>query len=238
MGFLLPLFLCASVIFTVFGKAESENIVRFSNRDWIVRPSSTGEKKGPGPNNWDAKNVWVDGQCFLHLKLTNRNGQWYCSEIFIKERLGFGRYQFWINGRVDQLDLNVVFGLFNYPTPDVGPDGTTKWGKPNGLPASYTIHPNSGNAGKKFPLRLSGDATSHSFMWRSNSVSFSSNHGHYTDENFQQFSSFHFQPDNPFGQVPQSPLRVHINLWMFQGRPPTDKREVELIVKKFIFTPQ
>jgi hypothetical protein len=40
--------------------------------------------------------------------------------------MGFGRYQFWIEGRVDRLDPNVVLGLLNYPTPDVGPDATNE----------------------------------------------------------------------------------------------------------------
>jgi hypothetical protein len=106
--------------------------IRFSGYDWIVRPSGTG---GPGPNQWDENNVWVDGSGYLHLKLSQRAGRWYCSEVYTKDRLAFGSYQFWVIGHVDKLDQNVVFGLFSYPTPDVGPDGTNeldiefaKWG--------------------------------------------------------------------------------------------------------------
>ena len=67
-------------------------------------------------------------------------------EVLTKDRSGFGRYQFWVVGRVDRLDPNVVFGLFNYPTPDIGPDGTNeidiefaKWGKPEAPMGNYTV---------------------------------------------------------------------------------------------------
>jgi hypothetical protein len=44
-------------------------------------------------------------------------------------------HQFWVFGRIDKLDPNVVFGLFGYPIANVEPDGTheidiefAKWG--------------------------------------------------------------------------------------------------------------
>ena len=108
--------------------------IRFSGYNWKVK---SGSHEGPGPNNWDENNVWVDQGGYLHLKLSKQGDRWYCSEVSTEDRLGFGRYQFWVVGRVDRLDPNVVFGLFNYPTPEVGPDGTNaidiefaKWGKP------------------------------------------------------------------------------------------------------------
>ena len=68
--------------------------------------------------------MWIDKKGYLHLVLTTRAGQWYCSPVSMVERLGFGRYEFRVAGRIDQLDPNVVLGLFNHPPSDVGPDGT------------------------------------------------------------------------------------------------------------------
>ena len=59
----------------------------FSGYDWTVK---SGANIGPGPNNWDENNVWVDEQGELHLSLTSRDGKWYCSQVAMKERLGFG----------------------------------------------------------------------------------------------------------------------------------------------------
>ena len=89
----------------------------------------SGTREGPGPNNWDENNVWVDQDGYLHLKLTKQGDRRYCAEVLTKDRLGFGRHQFRVVGRVDRLDPKVVLGLFNYPTPDVGPDSSGPVGK-------------------------------------------------------------------------------------------------------------
>jgi len=88
--------------------------IRFVGYEWIVK---SGTHEGPGPNDWNENNVWVDQNGYLHLKLTQQGDRWYCAEVLTKDRLGFGRYQFWVVGRLDRLDPNVVLGLFNYPTP-------------------------------------------------------------------------------------------------------------------------
>ncbi len=76
----------------------------------------------------DGSNVWLDAVANLHLKITQRDGKWSCAEVTMQKRLGFGRYQFQVSGRLDQLDDNVVLGLFNYLTRDVGHDGTNEIG--------------------------------------------------------------------------------------------------------------
>ena len=125
--------------------SSSAKTIRFSGYDWKVK---FGTHEGPGPNNWSENNVWVDQNGYLHLKLTQQGDRWYCAEVLTQDRLGFGRYQFWVVGRVDRLDPNVVLGLFNYPTPDVGPDGTNEidiefaqWGKPEAPIGNYTVWP-------------------------------------------------------------------------------------------------
>ncbi|HXJ92437.1 MAG TPA: Mu transposase C-terminal domain-containing protein [Terriglobia bacterium] len=142
----------------------------------------SGIDQGPGPNNWNENNVWVDQGGHLHLKLTRQGDRWYCAEVLSKDRMGFGRYQFWIEGRVDRLDPNVVLGLLNYPTPDVGPDGTNEidiefagWGKPEAPVCNYTVWPARAGlrrANKRFPVELKDEYTSHTFIWNSAGVTF------------------------------------------------------------------
>ncbi len=85
--------------------------IEFGGYTWTVRSG----RGGPGPNAWDESNVWIDAATNLHLKITQRDGKWSCAEVTMRKQLGFGRYQFQISGRLDQLDDNVVLGLFNYP---------------------------------------------------------------------------------------------------------------------------
>jgi len=217
--------------------------IRFAGYEWIVK---SGIDQGPGPNNWNENNVWVDQGGHLHLKLTRQGDRWYCAEVLSKDRMGFGRYQFWIEGRVDRLDPNVVLGLLNYPTPDVGPDGTNEidiefagWGKPEAPVCNYTVWPARAGlrrANKRFPVELKDEYTSHTFIWNSAGVTFQSLHGLH-DDGADQFAGWRYQPQDPASYVPQKAMPVRINLWLFQGQSPRNGQQVEFIVHSFKYTP-
>ena len=87
--------------------AIAAKTITFAGYDWRVK---SGSHLRPGPNNWDENNVRVDQDGHLHLALTNRGSQWCCSQVSMVDRPGFGRYQFWVIGRIDQLDPDLVFG--------------------------------------------------------------------------------------------------------------------------------
>src|SRR5512139_2236906 len=107
--------LLVGLVLAVASLLEAKEI-QFGGYTWTVR---TGHG-GPGPNAWDENNVWLDSATNLHLKISHRGGKWSGAEITMQKRLGFGQYQFQTIGRLDLLDDNVVLGLFNYPTADVG----------------------------------------------------------------------------------------------------------------------
>jgi len=220
--------------------------VQFSGYDWEIRPSA--QDGGPGPNRWDEKNVWVDAAGRLHLKLTQRDGKWYCAEIYTKKAFGFGIYQFWITGRLDKLDQNVVFGLFNYPEPDLGPDGTNeidieyaRWRRPGAPVCNFTAYPvvqNLKGAEKNFPATLRKEASStQRFTWTSRQILFQSLHGH-TDAEGDAIASWLYHPADADQRIAQKPMPVHINLWCCDGYPPKDRKEVEIVVDSFKFTPK
>ena len=235
---LLSLFLSFSVAMA------ADKTVQFSGYTWIVRPAETGG--GPGPNNWDPNNVWVDTAGNLHLALTQKNGQWTCAELYTQKSLGFGRYQFWLNSRVDKLDPNVVLGLFPYPDASLGPDGTNeidiefaRWGNPAWPNLNYTVWP--GRTGfqptsQTSNFVLNGDYSTHRFTWTSKNVTFQSLYGHYND-NTNQFQQWIYQPSNPLNHISQGAMPLHINLWAFEGHPPTDNKPVEVIISSFTYQP-
>lgn len=217
--------------------------ISFSGYQWQVRPAGNG---GPGPNLWAPGNVWVDKNGWLHLKISHDGNGWHCAELETTRKLGFGRYQFQVIGRVDQLDPNVVLGLFDYPSPGAGPDGTNEidiefaqWGDAKAPHGNYTVYPpkrGPGQASTSFPFALDGDYTTHRFVRGQRQVSFQSLYGH-QEGNANEFKSWVFRPRNYQRRVPQKPLPVHLNLWLFQGAAPTDGKEVELTIRSFKFTP-
>ncbi len=237
------LLLGAIAVLTLSSIASEPTTIRFSGYTWVVRPSAKG---GPGPNYWDPGNVSVDTNGCLHLRLTHRDGQWYCSEIHTEKRLGFGRYEFWLSGRVDRLDQNAVLGLFNYPTSDVGPDGTHEidiefahWGNPSAPIGNYTVWPTKAGLRqdtRSFPFALQADWSTHAFTWSPTNVVFLSDLGH-GDGRSAPLASWVYQPSNAPARISQKTMPIHINLWCFKGRPPTDGQPVEIVVREFKFTP-
>lgn len=215
--------------------------VEFSGYTWNVRPAGSG---GPGPNNWSEENVWVDTNGFLHLKLSNRNGTWSCAEVTLPKRLGFGLYEFSIVAPLDRLDPNVVIGLFNYPTRDVGPDGTheidiefARWGRAQNPVGNYTVWPTERSrrqVTKPFTLDSVTNWTTHSFSWTSTNIVFQSRHG--DSAVGKDIAQWACQPAEPEKSIAQKPMPVHINLWCFQGKPPTDNKEMEVVIRTFKFT--
>jgi len=224
--------------------------ITFSGNQWDVR----ADRGGPGPNTWDPANVQVDGQGLLHLKttrITNAKGdiEWHCAEVSTQQRFGFGRYQFQVTGRIDQFDRNVVLGLFNHPTPDVGKDGTNeidiefaKWGKETQKNADYVVLPqglpdnNRDTDRTFFQFALNGVNTTHRFLWRNDQVLFQSLHGH-RDDDANEFERWLYMPIPPGDLIPQLPTPVHINLWLVCGLPPSDLTEVEMVISQFTFKP-
>ena len=233
----------SAIVAVANGRASGAATINFSGYTWVVRPTGRG---GPGPNDWEQANVSVDTNGFLHLRLTSVNGHWYCSEVYTQQRLGFGRYQFWINGRVDTMDRNVVLGLFNYPTFDVGKDGTheidiefAQWGDSSAPHGNCTVWPTA-TGGKQqtkpFSFALSGDVSGHEFIWSPTNVFFRTWDG-LADDDHHMLASWLFQPTNPATFISRQPMPVHINLWCFRGQAPRNGQPVELIIRAFRFTP-
>lgn len=214
--------------------------IQFGGYTWTVRSG----RGGPGPNAWDPRNVWLDSATNLHLKISQRDGVWSCAEITMRQRLGFGRYQFQTIGRLDQLDDNVVLGLFNYPTADLGPDGTheidiefARWGNARNPMGNFTVWPaekGQKHVTKSFPFSLADHHATHRFTWGRDQILFQSLQGH-RDDNREELGRWLYRPPEPARLISQQAMPVHLNLWLFKGLPPKNGQEVEVILRAFEF---
>ena len=212
--------------------------IRFSGLEWKVKE---GNALGPGPNRWVRENVWLDRHGHLHLKIARNGDKWSCAEVSTLQRFGFGRYEFQIVGRVDTMNPNIVLGLFNYPTPDVGGDGTneidvelSRWSAPKAPVINYTVYPAKAGPRQKtrsFDMEQTGDETTHRFTWRSGGILFQSLRGHRSDDK-NEIARWQIAAPAGEGAIPQKPLPLLLNLWLNQGRPPADNKEFEVIIAK------
>lgn len=220
--------------------------IRFSEIEWEIK---TEAKMGPGPNRWDAENVTLEPDGSLRLQLMERGGMWTCAEVVSVERFGYGSYRWEITGRIDALDRNVVLGLFNYPTPDVGPDGTneidiefTTWGQASKEWGNFTVHPAQAedramrSRGNRFGASLLSDQSTHRFIWSKNRIRFQSQNGHRSD-NGGLHAVWEYRQETPEDRIPQKPMPVRMNLWLFQGKPPLNRQPVDIVIRRFEYKP-
>ncbi|HOW65600.1 MAG TPA: glycoside hydrolase family 16 protein [Candidatus Paceibacterota bacterium] len=238
----LRMWVAAGILLACAAIAPGKDI-EFGGYTWQIRSG----RGGPGPNSWAEDNVWLDASTNLHLKISHRDGHWSCAEITTRQRLGFGRYQFQISGRIDCFDDNVVLGLFNYPTSDVGSDGTheidiefARWGNAHNPMGNFTVWPvekSLQRETKSFRFGLPGDQTTHRFIWNRTQVLFQSLVG-FREDDQEIFSQWVYRPKETDRYISDRPMPVHINLWLFQGRPPKNGLEVEVVLRDFKFTPE
>jgi hypothetical protein len=218
-----------------------ERTILFSGLRWRVR--DTKEKQGPGPNYFGDTGVRVDSLGFLHMAIRRDlvSGNWYSSEVTTEQSFGFGEYVFSVEGPIDRMDRNVVLGLFNYS----GNDGLdemdiefARWGNDRYPNLNYTIWPadkNAKNYSYTRECRLTSFLTTHRFRRTPDSVFLSSYAGIPPDgsEPIARASC-----GIPGQSVSRLRMPVHINLWLFNGHPPADGKEVELIIRAFRYTAQ
>jgi hypothetical protein len=211
--------------------ADASRVVRtvqFSGYTWQVKSSS--DVVGPGPNRFSdsSANVWVDSLGRLHLKLTRSKGRWYCAEVVNTQNLGRGRYTFELDSPVDRLDANVVLGLFTwsddpaYNNREIDIE-LSRWGNATDpTNGQYVVQPydRSGNL-RRITQRAVSRSTM-SFDWQAGAVAFSGPSAWtYTGPDVPQPGSEH----------------VRMNLWLFRGAQPANGKSVEIVVKRFSFTP-
>jgi hypothetical protein len=241
--------------------------ISFAGMAWHVRTNSMAE--GPGPNlfSGSGNNVWVDGTGALHLKITNQNGVWKCSELTSANTFGYGTYAFTVGSNVAAIDRNVVAGLFTWDDNTFATQANSevdiefsKWGNASDQytytssvqpvkfdnPAVYyerTSQPSMDMS------KLTGTST-HAFTWTNSQVIWKSYEGaNYPGSNLIASWQFNntMQPRIKYqsGQqsapvvipAPGNTTKVHINLWLINGQAPSNGQEVELVVRGFRYMP-
>jgi len=226
-------FLCVVLLLSVLGFSAQGRTLQWAGKNWLVK---NGNALGPGPNDWSdsTNNVWVDTNNYLHLKITESGGSWYCAEIQSEQSFGYGEYRFLVGNRIDELDTNVVGGLFTYLDDDneIDIEFVKAWTGTNN--ANFVKQPSRSSSQYKYYINLSGDFSTHRFLWETNSIFFQSYHSHGLpppDPSFVIAEWTYASNDVPVA----GEEKVCLNMWLFQGRTPTDTQHLEMILHDFIF---
>lgn len=215
--------------------------IGFSGYNWLVKESS--EKVGPGPNLFSGKVIsLVNGE--LKLDVIYSDGNFYCSELFLEQSLGYGKYVFQLSGRVDLLKDDLVLGLFTWDeTPaqyhreiDIE---FSKWGNSKNMNSQFVVQPFKIQGNKsRFVTQLSGDYSTHMIEWRPDKIYFYSVHGHVDliDESSKVIHSWEYAGKNV--PIPGNE-KIHVNLWK-TGQKRSERIKsglTSIAIKKFWFEP-
>ncbi len=230
-----------------WGDFPGGTTLEFSGRPWRVKGPGW---YGPGYNYFSdsPSTVWVDAEDRLHVTVKNNGGTWYCSEVVPVEALGYGDYIFTTIGRLDQLDRNVVLGLFLW---EYGPCYNysytwwnayneidiefSRWGDPGRDLVQFVAQPYDwpGNIDRFDYTFSEGEITSHAIRWLHDRVEYRSWRGGPADES--PANMIHeWTYTGPHVSRPEQP-RVHINLWRIDDPISSDQ---EVIFDRFTFYPE
>ena len=224
---------------------SASNTLHWMGHEWtITNGGMAGVVKG------NPANVFVDRNGYLHLRIVKREGTYTASEVFSADGMGFGTYQWQIEGAVTTMDKSTVLGLFSYgPKAGIGGDAEneidiefSQWNKTcHGCNADFTFYPTTGNKklGPKednFTINMGGATlTTARFEWTSTRIVATIMSGLQpigTTANVLQ--TLTFAPRDYAARIPQVPQPLGINLWCFKTTPTSDQ---EVILRNFQYVP-
>jgi hypothetical protein len=178
----------------------------------------------------------------------------------VSQTYGYGTYTFNLASPVDGLDPNVVFGLFTwsddpaYPGPlspwTNNPGGGipshseldvefSRWGIPTGPNAQFAVQPYTNNGARyQFTMPPGYNTSTAIIYWFPDGISFK-----VQDSNGNIIQQYSYpgpvpQPGENGGWMGLPNLQqVRLNLWLYNGQPPQNGQDAEVVVSNFTYTP-
>jgi|GEM_PF-1428672 len=209
---------------------KSDSSLVFGGQKWYRKSDPTF---GPGPNAWAPDQTWVDEKGCLHLKIDrNASNAWRCAEVISEKSFGYGEYHFTFSGPLNGLAPNIVLGLFTYLDDAHEMDfELSRWGQgadPNN--AQFVVQPAEASRMLRFATGDERRLTCR-LVWTADRVQWCCWAGT-GKPGTKPLAEWTF---NGPGIPAAAQEKVHINLWLMKGQPPSDGRTAEVVVESFEF---
>jgi len=238
MAVALALMLASAISAGADPAVRKPSRLRFSGYTWNVVAST--EPRGPGPNVFDPRNVWLDDGGRLVFETRVRDGTWTSAHVFLARSLGYGRYELVLAPQEKPLDDLTVFGFFTWDDDPAHANREidielARWGLPHAPNLNYTVQPAEGRPDRSGLAEFDFSArTTLVLEWLPGLVRFSAESGRCS-------FSWSYPPSgapsgDPDGVPPSGNERIGLNLWLFQGRSPAVADRV--VVESFAFKPR
>ncbi len=231
-------------------RTPKKRVISFAGRKWDVKRRDC--PSGPGGNYFGntSKNVQVTKKGGLYLRINQGDGgRWNCAEVILKESLGYGVYRIVTNSRVDELDSNVILGLFTWDTEACDFNNReidfefARWGDDAEYTnAQYVIQPCDACPGcadncERFRVDLADDdkLLTQFLIWTSQKAHFMTFKGNYLKIP-EGITPVHEWVYSGVDLPEPGKENFRFNLWLLGGNPPRDGKPVEVLVKDFSFS--
>ncbi len=214
---------------------KPKKIIQFSGYEWEAREVVSG--RGGRSNIYDPANAWTDANGHLHLRITQKSGQWTCAEVRLTRNLGYGSYAFVVR-ETSQLEPAAVFSMFTWDDLSAGENHRemnielTRWGDTANKNAQYVVQPYYVPANVVRFMAPSG-ALTHSFRWEPGRATFKTVRGSLTSSGAKVVAEHVFDSGVPTtgGEF------IHLNLYIFGNARNPLQTEAEVVVEKFEYLP-
>lgn len=209
--------------------------LHFSGYDWTVR--TAGSYRGGSHNSFDPANAWADEKGALHLRITKRGVDWFCSEVKLTRSLGYGTYRFTVRD-VSHLEPSTVLTLSTWD--GVGGENNRReldteigrWGNAANDNAQYVVQPYYIPVNiVRFAVR-SGVLT-HSIHWEPGRATFSTVAGPLHAATPRIVNEHVFTSGVPSAGGDS----VRMNLYVFGSGQVPLKNDTEVVIDKFEYLP-
>jgi hypothetical protein len=219
--------------------------IQWAGREWKI---TSGRMAGVATG--DPANVSIDAQKYLHLRIVKTDGKWTSAEVFTTAEMGFGTYQWIVEGDVYNMDPTTVLGLFTYgPVHHIGADAEdeidiefSQWNKTcHGCDADFTVYPSTGNRKPKGVsawednFHVIGEhLTTARMEWFADHIVFTLMNGSHPIGSTADVIKTETYTSDAIN-IPQHVAPVGINLWCFKDTPAEDQ---SVIIRDFQFVAQ
>jgi len=232
--------------FPATGKASDG--LSWMGHQWTI---TNGSMAGIAPGK--PGNVSVDKSGYLHLQVVRHGSRVTAAELFSQDVMGFGTYQWQIQGPVDSMAPPIVLGLFPYgPAQGIGQNGEneidiefSKWGGAlcgGACNADFAVYPSTGHSGVKatqddFSVNLKGgNLVTARLTWTSTSITETVMSGlQAIGATKHVLHKWTFTPSDPQAQIPQQAVPLGMNLWCYEKKP---SQSQQVIIRSFQFVPE
>lgn len=205
----------------------------FSGYDWIARSASSD--RGGVPNPYDPANVWTDQNGYLHLRMDQRDGRWYCAEINLTRSLGFGTYRFVVQNSA-HIGPSAVMSMFTYDESSIEESRReldielSRWGNPDAKNAQFVVQPFYVPE-NVVRFDVPAGRMIYTLRWQPESATFRAARGSAPDAPAVNEHIFTSGIPQPTGQT------VHIDLYNFHHSGSSLQQPAEVVIEKFEYLP-